>query len=59
MTEPLLTIDEVSKITRVPVKSLREYRAIGTGPRSAKLGKRIVYRRADVEAWIEEAFAAA
>jgi predicted DNA-binding transcriptional regulator AlpA len=26
------------------------------GPKSGKLGRRVVYRRADVEAWIAAAF---
>lgn len=31
--------------------SIREMRRQGTGPRSAKFGKRAVYRLADVLAW--------
>jgi len=43
-------------MTRIPVPSLRFYRHNGTGPRSFRLGNRIVYKRADVEAWIEERY---
>jgi excisionase family DNA binding protein len=56
MTE-LLTLEEVAKLTRVPVSTLRWYRATGNGgPKSAKLGRRVMYRRADVDAWIDAAF---
>nr|WP_245839367.1 helix-turn-helix domain-containing protein [Mycobacterium aquaticum] len=46
-------IDEVSVLTRKPVATLRWWRATGQGPRSSSLGRRVVYRREDVEAWIE------
>lgn len=52
----LMTMDEVAELTRIPVNTLRFYRHKGTGPKSAKLGGRIMYRRNDVDAWIEEAF---
>ncbi|SHU12293.1 Helix-turn-helix domain [Mycobacteroides abscessus subsp. abscessus] len=53
----LMSIDEVSDETGVAVATLRWWRATGGGgPRSAKLGRRVVYRRSDVEAWIDAAF---
>jgi len=53
----LLTIEEVAELTRLPVATLRWYRAMGEGgPKSGKLGRRVVYRRADVEAWVAAAF---
>lgn len=52
----LLTVAEVSAITRTPEATLRWFRHVGKGPRSAKLGRRVVYRRADVEAWIDAQF---
>jgi predicted DNA-binding transcriptional regulator AlpA len=54
--DKLLTIEEVSEMTRIPIATLRYYRATGQGPKSARLGRRVVYRRSDVEAWIEKAF---
>ncbi len=56
--DDLLTIEEVAKITRLPVATLRWYRSTGRGgPKSGKLGgRRVVYRRSDVEAWIAAAF---
>lgn len=53
----LLTIEEVAQMTRTPVATLRWYRATGQGgPKSAKLGRRVVYRLTDVQEWIDRAF---
>ena len=58
MTERLLTVREVAEMTRLPEATLRWFRHEGTkGPKSAKLGRRVVYRESDVIAWIENAFA--
>lgn len=55
--DEILHIEDVSALTGVPVDSLRYYRQQGKGgPRSGRLGKRIVYRRSDVDAWIAAAF---
>ena len=54
----LLTLAEVAEMTRVSPDTLRYWRHIGTaGPRSAKLGRRVVYREEDVLAWIDAQFA--
>ncbi|WP_227994513.1 helix-turn-helix transcriptional regulator [Luteimicrobium xylanilyticum] len=50
---------EVAAETGVSEETLRWYRHIGDrGPKSFKLGRRVVYRREDVEAWIAEQFEA-
>jgi hypothetical protein len=54
--DDLMTIDEVAELTRRPVATLRWWRATGQGPKSGKLGRRVFYRREDVEAWIRSAF---
>jgi excisionase family DNA binding protein len=52
----LLTVAEVAEPTRLSVGTLRYWRHAGTGgPASFKLGRRVMYRRADVEKWLEEA----
>jgi len=46
----------VSERTGIPVNSLRFYRSQGRGgPPSFKLGRRVVYDEAEVEAWIDAA----
>lgn len=49
----LLTMEEVSEAIRVPLATLRFWRAKGTGPKSFRMGRRVMYKREDVEAWIE------
>jgi predicted DNA-binding transcriptional regulator AlpA len=49
----LLTIDEAADLVRAPVATLRYWRHLGTGPRSFRLGRRVVYRAADLQAWID------
>lgn len=52
----LLTVNEVADETSIPVQTLYWYRHKGTGPKCARFGKRLMYRRQDLEAWISEAF---
>lgn len=54
----LLLMPEVAELTRLSVATLRYLRHVGRGPRSAVLGRRVAYKRADVLAWIEDQFAA-
>ncbi len=54
--DQLLTLDEVATMTRLPVATLRYFRHRKVGPRSGKLGRRVVYRKSDVLAWIDAQF---
>jgi len=49
-----LTTGEVADVLRVPAGTLRYWRHLGTGPRSVRLGRTVVYSRADLHAWIAE-----
>jgi predicted DNA-binding transcriptional regulator AlpA len=55
----LLRVEDVSEMTGVSPDTLRHWRHQQTGPKSARLGKRIVYRKADVIAWVDAQFARA
>lgn len=52
-----LTTEEVAEETRVPAETLRYYRHSdpSKGPRSFKLGRRVLYAAEDVSAWVESA----
>jgi predicted DNA-binding transcriptional regulator AlpA len=50
----LITITQVSERTTLSEGTLRWLRHKGQGPRSSKLGRRIVYREEDVELWLEQ-----
>jgi len=54
----LLTVDEVAKMLRRSPAAVRYMRHANTGPRSAKVAGRVMYREEDVNAYIEAAFAA-
>jgi len=50
----ILLMPEVSDRTRVPIDTLRYWRHLGTGPKSFKNGRRVMYLEEDVDAWLEE-----
>lgn len=51
---PYLTTREAADLLRLRPQTLRAWRVRGTGPAFIRLGSRILYRHADVEAWLEE-----
>ncbi|EGD44661.1 hypothetical protein NBCG_01081 [Nocardioidaceae bacterium Broad-1] len=53
----LLTLQQVAERYNIPENSLRYWRAQGTGPKSARIGRRVMYRRVDIDRWVEEQFA--
>jgi predicted DNA-binding transcriptional regulator AlpA len=53
VNDELLTISEVAAIVRAPIATLRYGRHLGHGPRSFRLGRRVVYRVGDLRAWID------
>lgn len=48
----LHTQPEAARILRLSERSLERHRLQGTGPRYASLGRRIVYTRGDLLAWV-------
>ncbi len=52
----LMTLAEVAEYLRKTPAQLRWMRHNGSGPKSAKLGGRVMYRRQDVDDWIKAAF---
>jgi len=55
----LITTDELSAMLHTPYKKLEFWRSHGKGPRYARIGKRVLYRKSDVEAWLTDAFESA
>lgn len=53
----LLLIEDVSTETGFPVETLRYWRKEGRGPRFVRIGRRLVCRAADLDAWLEAQFA--
>lgn len=52
----LLTMDEVGVVLKKSRAQLAWMRHNGSGPKSAKLGGRVMYREQDVIDWINAAF---
>lgn len=58
-TDPLRTTAEAAKFVRLPESTMRYYRHIRTGPKSAKIGgRRVMYRQSDLDAWLDSQFEA-
>lgn len=58
MSRTILTLAEVSERTRIPLATLRFYRATNAGPNLWKLGGRVVAYEDDVEKWLNEQYEA-
>ena len=52
--DDLLLLPEVAQITRLTESTLRWLRHQGRGPAGFRLGRRVVFRRAEVERWIAQ-----
>ncbi len=50
-----LTTTEVAELLRTPVETVRYWRHVGKGPKSFKVGRRVLYALEDVEAFLAEA----
>lgn len=50
-----LTTEEVATALRTPTETVRYWRHAGKGPRSFKVGRRVLYALEDVEAFIAAA----
>ncbi|MGI8869233.1 MAG: helix-turn-helix transcriptional regulator [Mycobacteriales bacterium] len=58
MSTKLINLTQAADLLHMPEATLRFWRHIGYGPPSAKIGRRVLYREADVVAWIDAQFAA-
>jgi DNA-binding transcriptional MerR regulator len=45
---------ELAKTVRASLETIRDWRKRGYGPRGVRVGGRVLYRRADVVAWLDE-----
>ena len=51
-----LVTAEVAELVRAPIETVRYWRHCpGKGPKSFKIGRRVLYAVEDVEAWIAQA----
>lgn len=54
MTKQLLTLEQVSDRTGIPLETFRHWRKRerGEGPKTFRLGRRVVVAEDDLDAWI-------
>lgn len=50
-TAEFMTLREVAEWIHIAPDTLRYWRTIDSGPASFKIGKRVLYRRSEVEEW--------
>lgn len=50
-----LTTEEVAELCRTSPETVRYWKHVGKGPKSFKLGRRVLYAAEDVEAFVAEA----
>ena len=55
MSARLLTTTEVADLCRTSPETVRFWRHVGKGPRSFRLGRRVLYAAEDVESWLRAA----
>lgn len=48
-----LTTEDLAELLQVSVQTVRSWRFHRTGPRGVRLGRRVRYRRVDVDRWVE------
>jgi predicted DNA-binding transcriptional regulator AlpA len=49
-----LTTEEVATVCRTSTETVRYWRHVNKGPKSFKLGRRVLYAEDELLAWIEE-----
>jgi DNA-binding transcriptional MerR regulator len=52
-----MTLREFAEMANTPINTVRHWRAIGYGPKTARIGRRVMVRRADAEEWLAQQFA--
>lgn len=50
-----MTTAEVAELVRTSPETVRYWRHIGKGPKSFKVGRRVLYAATDVQTWLEQA----
>ena len=56
--EELVTLSEAARRLNTSEATLRWWRHGGLGPQSFRAGRRVMYRAADLERWVEDLIAA-
>jgi excisionase family DNA binding protein len=52
--QEFMTVDDLARLLRVPKATIYRWRSTGHSPRGYTIGRHVRFRRAEVEAWLEE-----
>ncbi len=50
----LLTLEEAADYLRKPVDTLRYWRKLRRGPSAVRVGRTLLYRKAELDRWVRE-----
>jgi hypothetical protein len=50
----LITPNELAAFLAIPVKTLRQWRYLGVGPKGLRVGRHVRYEPAEVRRWLDE-----
>lgn len=53
-----MTTDDVARLCRTSASTVRYWRHEKCGPVGTMIGRRVLYRRADVEKWLQDRYTA-
>lgn len=53
-TDTLMSTEDLARYLGIPINTLYQWRHKGEGPRAIRVGRHLRFRRADVDAWLEE-----
>ncbi len=56
MEQSIVTLSEAAAITRTSPATLRWWRQTGAGPKSFKIGRRVMYKLEDLDRFLREAY---
>lgn len=54
MAQQLMTTQDVADYLDVPVSTIYQWRTRGIGPRAARVGRHLRWRRSDVDSWLDQ-----
>jgi len=52
----LLTTEEVAALCRTTQSTVHDWRLRGVGPRGMKVGRKVLYRRVDLQEWLDSRY---
>lgn len=54
MAQHLMTTRDVAEYLDVPVSTIYQWRTRGLGPRAARVGRHLRWRKSEVDSWLDQ-----